>query len=375
MRVLHILGATDDTGGILSVIRNLQTATAPRGVQHVVWVNSAYHEVRRPPLTYRLSPGFIAESPNPLRLLCSGLRAWRELKQIERDGRFDVLHAHSRGGLVCAMAVASLDRRPVLFTSHARGRRVWLYRVAAALPRLHMVFLAHDMARYYGLIERWPKRSIISSSCAEVFFEHPLGQRHSWPTSHRRLRLIGVGNLVRWKQWDLVLKALRLLPADAKKRVEFSLWGPSLTADADSEQFARELRDFVQANSLEEQVKFCGPTNDVLACMKNGDWLVHPTTNEPLGIVIIEALALGIPAIVSRSGGPAEIVIPGKTGLLFDANSAESLAGKILEVLRGKVGILNPAEIRESVRNRSGSAVTNAYCRLYDEIVHGQAKR
>ena len=375
MKVLHLVGSVDDTGGILSFIRDLQETTKGKGWDHVVLVNQAYRESRTPALRYRFSRGFVAESPNPLTLLRSGLVAWRELRQIESNGRFDVLHAHSRGGLVCAMATARFDRRPVLFTSQARGRRAWLYRVAASWPRLHMVLLARDMVRHYGLTERWPKVSVISNSCGEAFFEHPLRPRHSWPTPNGRLRLIGVGNVVRWKQWDLVLRALALLPAGAKQQVEFSLWGPTLDTHPDSGRFTQELRDFVHSHGLEGQVRFRGATTDVLACLQSADWLVHPTTNEPLGIVIIEALALGIPAIVSQSGGPAEMVIPGQTGLYFEPNSAESLAARILGVLRGEVTMWSPGEIRESVRPRSATAVANAYCRLYQEIARGSAKR
>ena len=55
MRILHLLGATDDTGGILTVLRNLQETAVPGGWQHVVWVNEAYRESRRPALDYRYS--------------------------------------------------------------------------------------------------------------------------------------------------------------------------------------------------------------------------------------------------------------------------------------------------------------------------------
>ena len=131
MRVLHLLGATEDIGGILSVIRNLQTATADRGVEHVVWVNQAYREVRRPALTYRFSRHLLGESANHFQLLWRSVRAIGELKAQLAVEPFDVLQAHSRGALFLTAGVAVLWHRPILYTNHAYARRLGPYRWAA----------------------------------------------------------------------------------------------------------------------------------------------------------------------------------------------------------------------------------------------------
>lgn len=50
---------------------------------------------------------------------------------------------------------------------------------------------------------------------------------------------------------------------------------------------------------------------------------------EPFGLVMIEAFANGLPVIASRRGAPADIIVDGQTGLLFDPGNAEDLAAKL----------------------------------------------
>ena len=126
MKILHLLGATEDTGGILTVLRNLQNADRT-GTEHVVLVHEAYRETRQPALTYRRSRHLVAESPRHGELLRRALPALRELRQLLRKEHFDVLHGHSRGALLLALGISLGWRRPVLFTHHAYARRKGLY--------------------------------------------------------------------------------------------------------------------------------------------------------------------------------------------------------------------------------------------------------
>jgi glycosyltransferase involved in cell wall biosynthesis len=65
---------------------------------------------------------------------------------------------------------------------------------------------------------------------------------------------------------------------------------------------------------------------------------------EDFGIVPVEAQACGTPVIAFGRGGVAETVIPGKTGILFYEQTAESLAGAVRLF---ETGTFSPAEIRQ----------------------------
>jgi glycosyltransferase involved in cell wall biosynthesis len=63
--------------------------------------------------------------------------------------------------------------------------------------------------------------------------------------------------------------------------------------------------------------------------MKGARFLIFPSRwYEPFGMVLLEAAAAGVPAIAARIAGVPELVIEDKTGLLFDLQKADDLAGK-----------------------------------------------
>lgn len=69
--------------------------------------------------------------------------------------------------------------------------------------------------------------------------------------------------------------------------------------------------------------------------LKNADLFVHPSYVESQGIVILEAMALGIPCVVTESMGPCEFIEDGINGILT-AQNPESLAEKVLEILTNR---------------------------------------
>jgi glycosyltransferase involved in cell wall biosynthesis len=371
MRILHLLGAAEDTGGILTVLRNLQTATAAQGLEHVVWVNAAYREVRRPALQYRVSRHLIQDSFNHLEL---AWRAWRssgELRALRRREHFDILHAHGRGGFLVALALATLERETVVFTNHGYARRRGLYRFAAGRRNLLTCLLTPNMARHYGLQPGAPNLHIISACCADDFFTRPL-VRSAPVSGDGPVRLIGLGNIVGWKNWHLVLEALARLPAAERRRLVFEHWGP-VPAEPESLAYDVDLKQILARHGLVDCCHFRGLSLNVEEPLRAADWFVLPSTNEPCSVALIEALALGLPAVVSASGGNVDIVRAEKTGLFFEPDNVASLAACLGRLARGEVSMLPPAEIRETVRERGATAVAAAYARVYAQARTGGA--
>jgi glycosyltransferase involved in cell wall biosynthesis len=181
-----------------------------------------------------------------------------------------------------------------------------------------------------------------------------------------------VGNIVRWKKWDVLLDALARLPDAMRRRFSFAHYGEA-PADPDSCAFERELHEFIQRASLATTVRFQGPTHDVMARVQEADWFVLPSTNEPCSVALIEALALGRPALVSASGGNVDIITPDHTGLLFAADDAGDLARQLQRMLSGELRIADPGRLRQSVEARHPARVSRQYRDLYERMLPGGA--
>ncbi|RME90074.1 MAG: glycosyltransferase [Verrucomicrobia bacterium] len=365
MKVLHLLGAPEDTGGILTVLRNLSALGPVTGQEHVVWVHRRFRETRRPPLTLHRGRFLLDESPRHLELLARAVPAWFELARAVRRLRPDALHAHSRGALPVAMLWAGLARRPILFSSHAYARRTGLYQRAARLRHLRFSVLTPNMARHYGLTPGRDGVAVVSECCADAFFEKPLAGPPR-AAGEGPVRLVGLGNIVRWKNWHLLLQAIALLPPEQRARLVFDHWGP-VPDDAACRRHREELQHLAE-RAAPARVAFRGLTLNVEQPLREADWFVLPSTNEPCSVALIESLALGRPAIVSASGGNVDIVEDGRTGLHFQPDDAADLSRALRRLLAGEVRPLPPEAIRESVRPRSASAVAAQYGALYEEV-------
>ncbi len=368
MRVLHLVGQREDAGGILSVIRCLHQAGPAAGIDHTVWVHRDYAETRAPSLDYRRT-GFIAsDSPSHIAIFFSSVPAFFSLRKLLRKESFDVLHAHTRGGLTVALLAGLFLGRRILFTNHSYASRAWFYRWAARRAWMTTIVLNPNMVAHYGLAVEPPRCSIIFSGCADRFLQEPL-TTNAWPSADHlaKLKLVGMGTLVRWKCWHHPVTALARLPADLKARVEFHLWGPEQD-DPDSQAYAAELRESIEQHGLQETVLLRGVTNQVTDALRDGHFVIVASENEPCSVSLMEALALGLPALAARSGGNVDIVQDGTTGLLYETGSIDGLRDQIAAILNGDFTPAPPGEIRESVRGWAASAMAAKYNHVYRQM-------
>lgn len=363
MRVLHLLGATEDSGGILTVLRNLQTVTAGQGYEHRVLVNRAYRELRQPALHYFVSQHLVQDSPSHLALAWGAIRALPELRAVLRREPFDVLHAHTRGSFVMTQYLTTVGRRRMVFTNHGFARRRGMYRWGARRRRLITCVLTPNMARHYGLDLGDPNLRVVSECCADHFFERPLAERRPAGPGDR-LRLVGLGNLVEWKQWHVLLEAMGRLPAAERARLEFHHWGTAPNTP-DCQRYERRLQALVARHQLEGTCVFHGLSLAVEETLRTAAWFVLPSLNEPCSVALIEALALGLPAVVTASGGNVDIVRNEETGLFFEPDDVAGLARCLGRIARGEAMMAPAALIRESVRRRSATAVARDYTAIY----------
>ena len=94
------------------------------------------------------------------------------------------------------------------------------------------------------------------------------------------------------------------------------------------------LKDLIAKLHLEQNVILAGFQRNIPEWMQAMDVIVHASDQEPFGIVVVEAMALGKPVVAGASGGPTEIISPGIDGLLVPFNEADLLADAVLRCLK-----------------------------------------
>lgn len=93
-----------------------------------------------------------------------------------------------------------------------------------------------------------------------------------------------------------------------------------------------KLEQLTKDNGVSEYIVFVGNKPNPYPYMKHADLFVHPSYVESQGLVVLEAMTLGVPCVVTRSLGPCEFIEDGVNGILAE-KSPEDLAEKVLLLL------------------------------------------
>ncbi len=114
---------------------------------------------------------------------------------------------------------------------------------------------------------------------------------------------LALGRLHPNKGFDLLLDALAMTN-------DIHLW------IAGEGPLREDLDRLAMSLGIAERVRFLGWRDDVWALMNAADFLVCASRHEPLGNVVIEAWAAGLPVVATASDGPAGLIENGRSGLL-----------------------------------------------------------
>ena len=132
--------------------------------------------------------------------------------------------------------------------------------------------------------------------------------------------ILALGRLHANKAYDVLLRALAAVPGAV-------LW----LAGAGPEEPA--LRRLAAELGVAGRARFLGWRDDTADLLAAADILACPSRHEPLGNVVIEGWAHGLPVVAAASDGPRELVRDGETGLLVPVEDAAALAAALASVI------------------------------------------
>lgn len=131
-----------------------------------------------------------------------------------------------------------------------------------------------------------------------------------------------------------------------------------------------EVKQMAASLGLAGQVHFLGSRRDVPDLLQAMDIFVLPSYSEGLSLALLEAMAAGLPVIVSRVGGNPEVVTDGETGLLIPPRDAEALAQALERLLADPMGAkeLGQNARRHVEANYSLERLGREINEIYDEL-------
>ena len=141
--------------------------------------------------------------------------------------------------------------------------------------------------------------------------------------------ILAAGRFVDWKGFDVLIKAYDMyLSENADKAEKSVLW---IVGDGEEKE---KLRAIASNARFSDRIKFFPFAKDIRPYMWAADLFVLPSKEpEPFGIVLLEAMACGLPAIATMAGGPLDIVEDGISGWLVKTGDIQAMAERINYVL------------------------------------------
>ena len=373
--------------GAAVVVHGLANAMAERG--HSVLVVTSSDEGP----AYSVSRGGmeivrVRSQPNPVR---SGTRlaffATRSVEEALEEFQPDVIHIHDPSmmglwGLRYASehavpAVFSCHALPPLLSAYAGGGEILRGMLEAALWRYGGWFTAQcdltiaptgTIADLLGRRLGCRTRVISGGVDTDLFTSRPesLFERahiaEKYGLAPGLPVILHVGRLDIEKKVNMVVSAAAA--AMEQSPAQLVIVGDGVERESIETQ--------VSALGLRDRVIFTGfldRSGDLPAVYRMGDVFVTACDIETQGLVLLEAMASGVPVVAVRSGGIPDVVRHGVNGYLAKADSIEELAGGILAVLKHPIKAAKMgANARDMMEAHSAETTFDLYESVYRQL-------
>lgn len=315
------------------------------GVRYQLLGHSLDHRIARVARpVWRLLPANRAYFASALYPVCYWTRVGSEL----RRGRYDVAHVFNYSQALPILARTAPETKIVL---HMQCE--WLVQLSARMlrRRLRHADLVLGCSRWItnGIRARFPH---VAERTYTVFNGMDAAALSGERDARRPAsKLLYVGRLSPEKGLHVLIDAFNTL-VTRRPDLELMLVGeeatvpPGMLIRLAADPRVRQLEAFYggsykdallrrMSKQARSRVRFTGPLpyEELHRYYREADVFVFPSLMEAFGMPLAEALAAGVPAVASRTGGIVDIVKDGETGLLVDPGDAGALAEATNRVL------------------------------------------
>lgn len=296
---------------------------------------------------------------------------------VQRRHEYDLIHAHAL--FLDAFAAGMMRRRlrkPVVVKAACGGGFGDVARLArvpgGALIRSRLlavdrVVVTSRQVRDELLAYRVPHARIVEiPNGVETGRFHPLQEREGLRTALgvRGEVVCFVGRLTPQKGVDVLLESWTTVTSNYPDATLLIVGkGPQ----------EEELKRVVERLQLGDGVLFCGEQHDVLPYLQAADLFVLPSRAEGMSNALLEAMACGLPCVVTRIGGNVDLIQDGENGSLVEPEDSHQLAEVIVRHLQeppwsSRLGAAGRGTIEAGY---TMTRVTNCYLELYRELMRG----
>ena len=307
---------------------------------------------------------FLSQFPCPVHMLplkrsygWRSLQVARLLRDIIQCEQVSVVQTFFASSDLWGGAVAKLSGVPILISSRRDMgfQRELKHRLAYRLmgSMFDQVHAVSDAVRNYTIRQdRLPPDKVISipngvdmeilSEAFDCDFRRQYGLQNA---SHL---IVDVGSVKAVKGYDVLLRTAAIVCRQFPKAV-FVIAGALQDL-----AYHQQLCELIASLELSGNVRFLGNVDPAFSLLQASDVFCHLSRTDGLSNALLEAMAAGLPCVLTRVGGNPEVVEDGRSGFLVPSDDPEASARYVLQLLRD-------SELRSRMGKRGQQLIQERY--------------
>lgn len=274
-----------------------------------------------------------------LKMIVYNYPAVNAIRKIIRNEKIDIVHINTSWTYAGAMAALKENVKLVwhlreLLEEDQKRRIVFRRWGYSLINRADMIFAVSDFVK--NKYRRFFKNKVIT--IYDGIEETEFVKDHSIFSSEQ-VTILCLGLVCEQKgQWQ-VIEACRKLRSFGIDNFELKIVGRV------SDEYKKELIEMIRCDGLQENITFCGETQDVARYYHEADIFVMSSHAEAFGRTTVEAMMSGCLVIGAKSGATPELLNHGECGLLFERGNVGELADKLIYALKNRKEAMDMAKV------------------------------
>jgi len=266
----------------------------------------------------------------------SNYAAYKRVLELIHKYRYEFIHCHTPIGAVIGRTAAHFTHTRIVYTAHGfhfydgAPLKNWLfyYPVEKFLSRWTDVLITINNEDYRRAKEKFHMKRLEKIpgvgvdldryGCIGITKEE---KRKELGISEDTVVLLSVGELIERKNHGVVIKAIAKLKEQSSVTVEYLIAGKGVLEEG--------YRKLISELGLEDEVKLIGFRDDISELCEASDIFLLPSLQEGLSVALMEAMASGLPCIVSDIRGNSDLITDGGGGFCIDYRDVNEWAEKI----------------------------------------------
>lgn len=310
---------------------------------------------------------------NPFRT--GNFQAYKAIKRLVDTTHFDIIHCHTPvGGTITRLASRSARKHgtKLIYTAHGfhfyKGARLlnWIlfYSIERWLSRYTDLLITINQEDYLRAL-RFKAKKVSFTNGVGVNLDAINGitidrneKRKALNIPHDAFCILSVGELSTNKNHRIIIEAMSRIES---KQFHYIVCGAG--------PLESTLLELSSEMGVSDRIHLLGYRNDVIEIVKASDVFVLPSIREGLSVALMEAMAEGLPVVVSGCRGNVDLVNHGHNGFVVRNNNSHEYAQAIMRIQKSsEVQSKFMKNSKSKIQCYSLNNVMEEMSKLYSEV-------